>query len=223
MNRERFILWILAILIIFLIFWMPSWSDSFSKFFWAAPSYNASELLLENQALKAEVAALAEIKRIWQTADMADALPAAVFSRYPLNFKDKIFVNVGRKSGVSAGQAAILPGKILIGRVEKVFNNSASIQTVLDPKFQAAVRIGEAGIEAVFEGGNEPKLTLIPKGAEIKPGDIVYVADSNFPYGLPIGEVREILVSEGDIFLEASLRFGYDLNSLRAVLLLPLQ
>lgn len=222
-GKGQMAIWALTGLAILLIFWLPSWSDPLRERLWTAPSYNASELLAENQALKAEVAALAEVKRIWETADAAGALPAAVLSRYPLNFKDRILVNVGQSSGVSAGQAAVLPERILIGKVEKVFPGSASVQTVFDPGFQAAVRIGVAGVEALFEGGGEPKLALIPKDAEVRSGDIVYTADPNLPYGLPVGEVREIRFSEEELFREATLKFAYDLNGLRAVLLLSPQ
>lgn len=223
MNRKHLILGVLAALVIILIFWSPSWSDLLRGWFWTAPSYNVSELLAENQALRAEIASLAEIKRLWGRDGVSGSLPAAVLSRYPLNFKDRILVNVGRNSGVSLGQAAVLPGGILIGRVDKVFPASASVQTVFDPGFQAAVRLGAAGVEALFEGGGEPKLTFIPKEAEVRPGDIVYAADPSFPYGLPLGEVQEIRISDGGLFREATLRFAYDLNGLRAVLLLPPQ
>ncbi len=215
--RERLVPWVLAGLIILLIFWFPSWSGPLRNLLWTAPPADYSALVAENQALKAEIAAFAKVERLSGQAGLA----AAVYSRYPLNFKNQILVAVGGDAGVALGQAAILPEKILVGRVEKVFAASALVQTVFDPGFQAAVRVGENGVEALFAGGGEPKLTLIPKDAEIKTGDVVYAADPAFPYGFAIGEVGEIRFSEGDLFREATLKFAYDLNGLRAVLLVP--
>lgn len=215
--RERVVIWVLAGLVIFLIFWFPSSYPSWLRnSLWTAPSADYSALIAENQALKAEVAAFADMKLFSDRT----GLPAAVYSRYPLNFKNQLLVAAGEDRGAYVGQAAILPEKILIGRVDKVFPGSASVQTVFDPGFQAAVRVGSAGVEALFVGGGEPRLTLIPREAEVRSGDVVYSADPAFPYGLAIGEVGEIRFVEGELFREATLKFAYDLNSLRAVLLL---
>jgi cell shape-determining protein MreC len=220
----KLIPWVLTALVIFLVFWFPSWSGSRLRgLLWLPPSEsgNYSELLAENQALKAEIALYREIKQVLGESRTSGALPAVVYSRYPLNFKSQILVNVGEDAGVGVGRAAILPGGVLIGRVEKVFSNSSLIQTLFDPDFQAAVRIGDAGVEALFKGSSEPKLTLIPRGAKVNPGDIVYLADPGFPYGLAVGEVEQIYFSQESLFQEATLKFAYDLNALRAVLILP--
>lgn len=187
----------------------------------SSPAADYGALLAENQALQAEVAALQETKNVLEEISGArDVIPAAVYSRYPLNFKSQILINVGEGVGILVGQAAILPENILIGRVREVFPDSASVQTVFDPGFQAAVRVGDKGIEALLIGGGEPKVTLIPKDAEVRMGDVVYVADSGFPYGLAVGEVEGISLKEEELLGEATLRFAYDLNRLHAVLLI---
>lgn len=223
-SKEQIGVWVLTILVVLLIFWSPSWSLSWLRdYFWTAPSYNEPALLAENQVLKAEVAALAEVKRLLDLSGTAGGLPVVVLSRYPLNFKNRILIAAGANAGVAAGQAVILPERILIGRVINVFSNTSLVQTVFDPGFQAAVRVGGAGVEALLTGGGEPKLTFVPRDAELKSGDIVYTADPAFPYGLPVAEVGEIHLPEGELFREATLKFAYGINGLRAALLMPKQ
>jgi rod shape-determining protein MreC len=222
MKRNSWVAWVLAALILLLIFLSPSWSsDRLRVLLWAPPPSDYSELLAENQALKAENAAMRELERVSETAKTTGAVPAQIYSRYPLNFKNQILVNAGESAGVGIGWIAILPEKVLVGRVEQVFKNTALVRTVFDPGFRLAVRIGKAGADALLAGGDEPRLTLLPQGAEIGRGDVVYAADPALPYGLAVGEVGETMFSEDNLFEEAAVRLAYDLNGLRAVLLIP--
>ncbi|MEK7076786.1 MAG: rod shape-determining protein MreC [Patescibacteria group bacterium] len=183
---------------------------------------------IENSILKAEIAELKSIAReLPQWAP--EYLRASVYSRYPFNMKSELLVSVGEAQGAAAGQAAVLfmdgseGGRglgILLGRVKRAFPNLALVETVFDPGWKSAVRIGERGTEALLMGGNAPKLTLIDKKAEIKIGDIVRIASPDLPYGLAIAEVAEVGPSEDQLFQEAELVFAYHINSVNHLLIL---
>ena len=139
----------------------------------------------------------------------------------------------GKNHGVAAGEAAVISyasatsslgeherGVVLIGDVDKVFDNTAAVQTIFDSRFRLAVRVGEGGIESLLMGGSEPRITLVPKNAEIRKGDIIYSAGADLPYGLPIGEVGEVQMSSDNIFKEATIIFPYDLSDYRLVFIL---
>lgn len=207
---------ILAVLILF----KPYYGWEIRKFFTLNPAPSgsiAADLAAENENLKAELAKLENIKSQFpeRTPGFIGAL---VYSRYPFNFKNEFLLNVGAKDGVLAGRAVLLEG-VLIGKVSKVFDMTALAQTVFDGDFQAAVRVGAVGVQALLRGGVMPRLTLIPLTARVSAGDIVYSASPDFPYGLPVGEVGTISTSSDKLFREATVNFVYDINSVSAVLI----
>ncbi len=192
------------------------------------------ELVLENEVFRTELAGLRDIKnQIPSTSP--HYLRASVYSRYPFNVKDEILVNVGEGSGVNVGQAVLFPvytssdelsaynpapKGILIGKVKKVFKDTALVQTVFDEGWRSATRIGDKGVDSLLAGGASPVVTLIPKEASLAVGDAVYNADPFFPYGLPIAQIEKFGPSPDHVFMEAHLKFYYDLNTIHTVLIL---
>lgn len=141
-----------------------------------------------------------------------------IFSRYPLNLKDQLLVDVGSKDGVKLGGAALLDG-VLIGKVAGVSEETSVIQTVFDSNFSLPVRIGKSRTDALLKGGVEPKLTMIPKASTAVSGDAVYSASRDFDYGLPLGTLGPVGPTSQDIFLEGGLVLSYSPADLRYLFL----
>lgn len=175
------------------------------------------DLLLENENLKAELAKLQSIKSQLPERPR-EFLRTVVYSRYPFNFKSEMLVGVNRDESVAVGKAVVFGG-VLVGEVQEVFGDTALVITVFDSRFKSAVRIGRGGADALFKGGSLPKIVLIPLGAKVAEGDIVYSASPDFPYGLPLGRVRDIKASSDNLFKEATLDLAYDINALQTVLI----
>jgi len=187
--------------------------------------------LQQATVMKADLARLTELEKYagsWSNG----AEPVFVYSRYPFNFKNHLTIAAGSDQRVSLGDLVVVPvvrngeagtKPILIGRVIQVFPASALVQTVFDVGFQTAVRIGDRGVDALLTGGPEPRLTLISKTATVTSGDVVTAAASDMPYGLPIALVDQVAVAQNQVFQEASLAFGYDLNDLKIVTVEPRQ
>lgn len=219
MKRDSWVLVILIFLTAILVVLRPSYGWKLRNLIFQplAPERDEYSLASENEALKAELAILKNIKS--QIPEKPESyLRAIVYSRYPMNLKNELLVNAGRNEGVHAGQAVVF-GKVLIGKVEKVFDDTALIETIFDNRFETTVRVGGAGVNALLQGGAMPKLSLIPKNADIKKGDIVYSASPSFPYGLTVSEVNEVKISSDQLFKEASLNFSYDINGVQTVLI----
>lgn len=213
--KNYLLLGILAVLAGILLVVNPA--GNFADFFSEKSDVNVNfgALLLENEKLKTEIIILRDVKS--QLSDsLRDGIKAFVYSKYPFNLKSELLMNVGKNEGVDEGQAVIFR-KNLIGKIIKVSNDTSLAITIFDSRFQVAVRVGEKAVEALFVGGNKPKLTLIPKTAKIIAGDQIYSAGQGFSYGLPIGEVTEISVSPDQSFVEAGIKFNYDLNAARVV------
>jgi len=164
-------------------------------------SWPKEELLLENEALKAELSQLRQETGIAPP----NFLKAKIYAHYPFNDKSLFSINIGANDGVKAGMVATSKGSLLMGRVEQVFANYSLVKTIFTPDWQIPIRIGNSGVEGLFNGATNPRITMIAKDREIEQGDVVYVANKNFPYGLKIGEVGEIeRGTASDVFQEVA-------------------
>ncbi len=218
---ERLTLCILSIILVVMLAWPGSAS-------WMArvlrggsqPARNASAVEIE--ALEAKLSVLEGVENelpSWNP----DLKPALIYSRYPFNFRNQLWVNAGSNDGIAAGALALIPSATgtrqfaLLGKVARIWTSGAVVQTLFDPQYQLAVRVGQKGTEALLTGGSEPKLTLIPKNADIRNGDIVYAVDPQVPYGLAIGRVDSVRTEDTQVFTEATLRFAYGINDLRTI------
>lgn len=179
-------------------------------------------LSAEVLALRAEIAQLSSVQELFR-ASSSDILPTFVFSRYPFNFKNEITIAVGSDEDIAIGQAVVMSiagaraKPIFVGDVIRVFGDRAVARTIFDPKFQAAVRIGAKGVDALLVGGSEPHLTLIPKGAVVLAGDPVILVSADMPYGLAVGTLTEAYLAQDRVFQEAIITTPYDINTIQVV------
>jgi len=147
----------------------------------------------------------------------ANYLTAKVFSTYPFNIKNQITVNIGTKQGVKKMMTATVGENILLGQVTEVFENYSIVQTIFDSSWQLPIRIGQSEVDGLFQGGNEPKVTLVSKDTLIQAGDVVYSSSREFPYGLKVGEVSEIKETSAGVFKEVVLKIPFNVSELREV------
>ncbi|HEX4103897.1 MAG TPA: rod shape-determining protein MreC [Candidatus Paceibacterota bacterium] len=220
-KREGWILVVCIAVLLGLIFFEPSYGWKIRM--WLTPQATLqgdnSSLATENQTLAAQLAELQSVQAQLPQAP-ANYIRAMVYSRYPLNFKSEFLVNAGTAQGVAQGSAVVFQG-IAIGSVEKVYANSSLVESIFDNDFKLPVRIGSGGYDGLLTGGADPIITSIQKGAPLMAGDIVYSAGSGFPYALPVGTVVGTTTSPDALFEQASLSFGYDLNTIQTVLIAP--
>ncbi len=148
-------------------------------------------------------------------------IDAKVFSLYPFNTKQRIYIDKGSVEGVVKGDGVVISNTLLVGEVSEVFSHTSEVITLFDSRFSLPVRIGEDEVDALFEGGVSPRLSLIDKSKTIHQNDLIFTADRSLPYGLSVGYIGAISEDSSGAFLTSSVSIPYNLNDLRDVLVLP--
>ncbi len=174
----------------------------------------ADTLTVENEALKGEIKALQKTSLLARGPQIRET---RVFSSYPFNHRNLLMIDRGVDEGFKTGWGVAVERSLLLGKIIEVFPHTSRVQTIFDADMTLPVKIGAQKIDALLVGGRIPQLTLIEKDASIFPGDEVYSSGSNFPYGLRVGEVLELLPESGSAFQEASLKIPYDAGNLDTV------
>ncbi len=171
----------------------------------------------QNQALEAQLASLESIAAQLPQ-NSSGSIPAVVYSQYPFDFHNELLIGSGANQGIAVGKAVTFQG-VFIGLVARVFSDEAVVRTVFDPSFKMPVRVGSHGIDALLEGGPDPKAASIAKTASVAMGDVIYTAAPGVPYGLPVAAIAATSTSADHLFQEASLNFAYDINTVESVLI----
>lgn len=148
---------------------------------------------------------------------------AEVFARDPSNWYQVIWVNKGSDDGVAKEMIAVTPAGV-VGRVHRIFNDTASVILLTDVNSALAVRMQSSRAEGILEGrgGNVCYLKYVPSEVEVEVGDAVISSglDGIFPEGLVAGYVTELVKDEGGVFHTIKVAPAQDLNSLEEVAIL---
>ena len=173
----------------------------------------------ENNALRAQLFALNhQAKPLFF--DGKKAVTAKIYSAYPTNSHHLVSINAGTLDGITEGMPVLFNDAFLFGRVVEVSPRRSIVQTVFDLAWEIPTKIGSDGINALFVGGRDPRLTLILKNETIAEGDIVYASSKEFPYGLILGLIESVIQIPELTFQEAKLRLPYDATSVTQVMVL---
>lgn len=196
-----------------------------SKFFTAAFVSDFLTGLAPSSELKERIAALEEENENLRLQIFNQTIfekgKIRVYSSYPFNNKKEILIAAGALQNLKEGDVVTYGDGILVGEITQVTASSSIVKTVFDPAFRLAVRIGKSETDALFTGGNELTLSLIPKKAQISPGDPVITVSRDLPYGLEIGRIGTIEDVESTQFKRAVVEPSFNLQSLRNVTVRP--
>lgn len=185
-----------------------------------------SNLELENERLRAELADLLELRD--ENENLKKALDiglekefkmtmADIVSKDPL--QDTIIINKGSDDGLLVGFPVITPEKTLIGKIEEVFASFSRVVLTSNKKNSLSAKIdNEEEIIGVTKGKGNLKIIfdLIPQGKEIKKGSLVMTTSLGgvFPKGLLIGTINSIDYSDVKPFQTAQINPGFDFKNL---------
>jgi len=144
-------------------------------------------------------------------------ISAGVYSQYPFNDRNFIFLNRGLEDGVVLKAPVFgLEGE-LIGGINNVDRTRSQVETFWSPMWKSAVYVGEKKSKAVLRGGESPILEFLPKNSGVKVGDGVYNASPEFPLYVPIGRVSKILNDDQNPWFGAEVEPLINPDSLREV------
>jgi cell shape-determining protein MreC len=215
--HQSWFLGIVAALLLFFIVFMPMFGVRVRELLGpqVATSNNSEQLAAENESLKARLAELTDVEKEMPTST-PNTVRAMVYSEYPFNFKNEMTLNAGITDNVAVKDIVMFQQN-LVGIIESSSAHRSVAQTIFDPNFKLHVRIGPSGYDALLVGGAYPMVESIAKNASVSAGDIVYSADANVPYAMPLGEIANVSLAADNLFQEASLSFPYDMGMIQTV------
>jgi len=133
---------------------------------------------------------------------------------------EMIFINHGKDKKFSFGDVVITPDNVVVGRIEKVLNNSSAVSLISKRGMVFDVKISENvfGI-AKGIGGGKVVIENIPQREEIKKGDYVFTSNLSelFPPDLIVGQIEKVEKTDITSFQKAivkSLISPYNLRNL---------
>lgn len=174
------------------------------------------DLELQNQSLRSEL----QLARLNLIPDAGTFLRAKIFAAHPFNDRHVIFISKGAEHGIKTGAAVLSAPGIFLGEVVRVEKAWSEVRTVFDGSRELPVRIGLVGAPGLLRGGSNVSVGMLDKSKKIALGDTVILAKIGLPYGLKIGNVREIRSASGTVFNEAELSLPYVLSELTEVLVM---
>ena len=146
---------------------------------------------------------------------------ADVVAFNPLRSSQTLTLNKGAKDGVLAGQAVIITGRILVGRVSEVLSSSSVIKLITSQESRLAAKLDRSQSSAIVSGSASGALILdlVLKDINISLGEIILTSglDENIPPNMLIGEVSKITSQESSSFKKSIVRPFFNFNILRQV------
>jgi rod shape-determining protein MreC len=184
-------------------------------------SQKVDELAFENARLKSaqeENQGLRKALNFSQQSTLS-LLPVEVLNSDPTGFSQTIVIDKGQVAGISVNQAVVVSPGILVGKISKIYSNSAEVVLITDPTVVVNAEVADSGARALIRGehGLGLSLDLVTQNDIIKAGDGVITSglSHDFPRGLLIGEVAAIRSSQTELFQKAFVSPAADLRSLK--------
>ncbi len=143
------------------------------------------------------------------------AVTARVVAAAPGPASAAVTLDVGSGDGIVVDAPVLVSGG-LIGKVADVGPATSTVRLVTDPGSDVAGRIGEHAVLVRGEGGDSARLDHLDPLAPVEVGQRIVTLGSAdgwpYPAGLPLGTVREVEGSLGDldrtVTLEPATRAG---------------
>ena len=171
-----------------------------------------AELQRENQSLQAQ------LLRQTLGRDSNDYLLAAkVHAIFPFSNKGAFTVDVGLSEGVSEGMIVVLKKDVFVGQISKVGFGGSEVRTIFDIGWQIPVRVGSENTPALLLAGTPPLVSMIDKARVPTTGDAIFTAGRGIPYGLKVGNLKNIRETSGGTFKDGDLVLPYVSGELEQV------
>ncbi len=151
-------------------------------------------------------------------------LAASVVTRDRGAWTDTFTISRGQADGITPNMAVIAPRGV-VGFVSDVYEHSARVQTILDPRSATGVIVQrpESRIASILKGnGNhpmEPQMVNIALNGDVLKGDTIVTSGFGgiYPKGLLLGHVKDIVTDEEGFVKHAVIDPTVDFQSLEEV------
>jgi len=182
------------------------------------------ELESRNQELLVEIASLRELKKENET--LRGALNIGLNKDFKLAFtqiiskdisQDFILINKGSKDGLSKDLPVITSQKLLVGRINEVYDHFSKVILISNKEGSFDAKISGNEVYGVVKGKGDLRvvLELVPRESEIKEGDLVVTTSLGgiFPSGILVGQIKKIRKSDIEPFQDAEIGNSFNIKN----------
>lgn len=172
--------------------------------------------LRELESIKAENDTLKEALNLTQKYGEYKTISGYVINRDVSNYSSVLVINIGKKDGIEPNMT-VIADKGLVGHVISVTDNTAKVQTIVDPASAVTCKINASNDTIVAKGYLGEKSTLkgtyIPTDANLVQNDNVETSGMGgiYPKGINIGKIKEIIntknITDRYIKIETAVNF----------------
>jgi rod shape-determining protein MreC len=140
-------------------------------------------------------------------------------------FVHTLTIDAGSNSGLRVN-TPVVSGDGLVGHVTNVSPGTAVVTTLADSQSFVAARDLQNGVRGGVKAGPDGTLVLseVPKQFRVNQGDEIVTAGTRnarypdiYPYGIPIGRVSSVGVTDTEAFLQVQVQPYVNFGSLEAV------
>jgi rod shape-determining protein MreC len=146
-------------------------------------------------------------------------LPVETLILDATGFSQTIVIDKGEHSGIHLNQPIVVQPGLLVGKVTKVYPNSAEVTLITDPSIVINGEVVDSAARGLIKGehGLGLSLDLVTQNELIKTGDEVITSglSDDFPRGLLIGRINAIRSNTTDLFQKAFVAPAADLRNTR--------
>ncbi len=185
-------------------------------------------LTVENLQLSEVATENAQLRRFFEfaqanpTYDLRGAqIVARVIGERATPFVAALDIDLGREHGIERGMP-VVTDRGLVGRIAEVYPQTSEVLLLTDPLSAVNVMTQASRAPGVLRGrtGKLPLMDYIPPDVEVSTGEIVITSGlgRDFPKGLVVGQVVEVLRNDNRPFQQAVIRPTVNFDRLELVL-----
>lgn len=145
----------------------------------------------------------------------------AILSFDPFGAADSLVIDKGEKDGVAAGDAVVLWGNVLVGRVKETDEKESRVLLITSAQSRVTAVSEDDKTKGVVSGSASGALTLdlVLKEAQLNSGQVLLTSglDGAFRRGFLVGEIVKISGDTSAPFQKASVRPFFNLRDLKQV------
>jgi len=156
-----------------------------------------------------------------------NAIIANVIGKSQDSFQNFLIIDKGEKNGLEKG-LAVTNQDVIIGKIYSASQYTSKVLLINDSFSQVAVSVQNKDHSiGILNGeyGLGLKINLIPQTEEIKEGDYVITSglEENIPRGLLVGQIDNVLYTEGELFKTAFVKSPIDFNKIKWISVLKVE
>lgn len=152
-------------------------------------------------------------------------IPAYIINKNISNYEKTIVINAGKKDGIKPNMT-VIADKGLVGYVLSTTDNTAKVQTIIDPSTSVSSVISTSReaiiVNGTLESNSILRASYIPTEATLIENDNIQTSGLGgiYPKGIHIGIIKQIVATKNNIDRYAYIETAVDFSKLETVLVI---